>query len=827
MPIQNTKLTDTIASGMVAGRWFLLVIALGVGAASYLLKDRAKFDNSIEGMFSPADARLKDYQRLKSVFGGAEIVLVVYDDPDLFSTDGRGLARLTERAAQVAAVKDVIGVLSLAEINEALKKIYMLGQLLAGRENVVPILDPNDEIAGGFLKAFENYTHGSDRRTAAIVCILAESARAARPRNAVIGELREIAAPWPQSQVTGEPVLVNDGFSFLQRDARQLNRRCLVLMALVILACFRSVRWFLIPVAIIYLSMWMAMAIVGMLGWKLTMVSSMLSAILAVISVATVVHLIVVYRDFRLVKGYEREEALTRTLAALMLPITWTCLTTAAGFFALTLGEVDPVSDFGWMMVLGTLSVWLSVFLLVPSMALFGDFDTDPRETWGESFLELLLGKLSSLILRHPMLSSAGLLFVMGLLGAGIPRLETETDFTRNFREDSQIVRAYRFVEDRLGGAGLLDIVIRCPGNLDRKFLEQVDAMQDKLRELRLGDGSDHPALTHVVSFADADRIVRTNAVLALLTPEIRFRAMAGVMPVFASQMMTSGTDLYGDHYFRIMLRTRQQRSASDQNRLIDNVRAIVEAAFPNENTNGRNQRPASMTTGFFVLLSSLVDSVLADSNRTFLGSCLLVALVMLIAFRSPRLVLIAMIPNIIPIAGLMGALGWMNIRLNMGAAMIAAVSIGLSIDGTIHYLTSWGHDREHGIRSAESIKRVQFRTGRAVVYATIALVIGFGSLCLSEFIPTVFFGGLVGLSMLAGMVGNLLILPGLLTLFASGHGSGDRDSSGEHRRHSRRHRSGRHHSSDQRGGHDDGNPHPQKKLAAENVEHPRGRKPD
>lgn len=821
------RLTEQIASWMVAGRWLLLIVALGLAAGSWLLKKRATFDNSIEGMFSPADMRLKDYQRLKSVFGGTEIVLVVYDDPDLFATDGSGLKRLTERAAQVGAVKDVIGVLSLAEINEALKKVYMLGQLLVGRENVAPILDPKDEIARGFLKAFENYTHGSDLRTAAIVCILEESARAARPRSAVIAELREIAQPWPQSQVTGEPVLVNDGFSFLQRDARQLNRRCLVLMALVILACFRSVRWFLIPVAIIYLSMWMALAIVGMLGWKLTMVSSMLSAILAVISVATVVHLIVVYREFRLIKGLEREEALTRTLGALLLPITWTCLTTAAGFFALTLGKVDPVADFGWMMVLGTLSVWISVFLLVPSLALIGDFDTDPRETWGEGFLESILGKLSSLILRHPMLSSAWLLFILGLLGAGIPRLETETDFTRNFRADSQIVGAYRFVEDRLGGAGLLDVVIRCPEKLNREFLERVDAMQDKLRELRIGDGAGSPALTHVVSFADADRIVRSNAVLSLLSPEIRFRAMASVMPVFASQMMTARADLYGDYYFRIMLRTRQQRSAADQNQLIDNVQKIVEAEFPNGDSNEDNHKPASMTTGFFVLLSSLVDSVLADANKTFLGSCILVALVMLMAFRSPRLVLISMIPNIIPIAGLMGALGWLNIRLNMGAAMIAAVSIGLSIDGTIHYLTSWRNDRAHGIRPSESIKRVQFRTGRAVVYATVSLVIGFGSLCLSEFIPTVFFGGLVGLSMLAGMVGNLLILPGLLTLFEGGHGSGHKDGSTEHRRHSHRHRSGHSGRKDVRHGHEDGNDHTSSEPTAENVDHQRSRRFD
>ena len=757
------NLVESIATALVAGRWYLLILAAGLAVASWQLKQDVSFDNSIEGMFAADDPLLQDYQRLKEIFGGAEIVLAVYEDPRLFDPDGSGLQRLQERSQQLSSIRGVIGVLSLWEINAALNKVYGLGNLLTGQEQPAPVLNPEDPIAAEFLSTFEGYTHGHDRQTVAIVCLLERIETLQIPRERTIAALRSVTSDWRNTRITGEPVLLVDGFRFIERDGQRLNWFCLGLMALVILVCFRSIRWFVIPVAVIQLSMWMTLALLGVLGWQLTMVSSMLAAILAVISVATVVHIIVRYREQRLHKGQSRVRAVELVLASLFLPITWTCLTTAAGFLALSFSGVEPVADFGWMMVFGSLFVWLAVMLLVPGLALLGDFDADPQETWGEVWLDRALDLSSRFISSRPRLIGTMALLLFVVVGSGIWRLQVETDFTRNFRENSQIIQAYTFVEEKLGGAGVLDVVIRAPDKLDRDFLERIDRLQADLRNLRLESGGPGPALTHVVSFADADRIVRGNRLLGLLSPEIRFMAMSGVMPGFASQMRTTQPDADGDHWFRIMLRTSQRKTAAQQSELIDRVSATVDAWFPP--SGARAGRP-SMTTGFFVLLSNLVNSVLADQWRTFLIACLLISVVVWIAFRSIPLVAIALVPNILPIIALLGMLGWLGVRLNMGAAMIAAVSMGLSIDGTIHYLTSWRMNRLAGHSVASSVKRVQFRTGRAVIYATLALVLGFGSLCFSEFVPTVFFGALVGLSMAGGMVGNLIVLPVLLSLF-------------------------------------------------------------
>ena len=135
----------------------------------------------------------------------------------------------------------------------------------------------------------------------------------------------------------------------------------------------------------------------------------------------------------------------------------------------------------------------------------------------------------------------------------------------------------------------------------------------------------------------------------------------------------------------------------------------------------------------------------------------------MFLAFRSLRLALVTLVPNALPVLVLFGAMGWLGVRVNMGAAMIAAVSLGLSVDGSIHYVLSYQRERREGASLATALRSVQATVGRASVFATLALVIGFATLCFSDFVPTIYFGTLVSLSMIGGLVGNLVILPLLI----------------------------------------------------------------
>ena len=158
-----------------------------------------------------------------------------------------------------------------------------------------------------------------------------------------------------------------------------------------------------------------------------------------------------------------------------------------------------------------------------------------------------------------------------------------------------------------------------------------------------------------------------------------------------------------------------------------------------------------------------MIESLLRDQWTTFGVAAVAILTMMAVAFRSVSLAVATLVPNALPVLVLFGAMGWLGIRVNMGAAMIAAVSLGLSVDGSIHYVMSYQRSRRGGMSVDEALQTVQSIVGRAAVFATLALVVGFATLCFSEFVPTVYFGALVSLSMIGGLVGNLMVLPLLI----------------------------------------------------------------
>ena len=172
---------------------------------------------------------------------------------------------------------------------------------------------------------------------------------------------------------------------------------------------------------------------------------------------------------------------------------------------------------------------------------------------------------------------------------------------------------------------------------------------------------------------------------------------------------------------------------------------------------------PEGEVTGFYVLLTHLIESLLRDQWTTFAAATVGIFLVMVLAFRSVPLALVTLVPNVLPVVWLFGAMGWLGVPINMGAAMIAAVSLGLSVDGSIHYVKSYQRLRGLGEPLDEALQAVQATVGRAAVLGTLALVVGFSTLATSDFVPTVYFGTLVSLSMLGGLIGNLVVLPLLI----------------------------------------------------------------
>ena len=738
---------------LIAWRTPLLVLGIVAAVVASFPARRLQFDRSIENMFAPEDPLLGPYGRLKRAFGGNEIVLAVYRDEELLHPDGRGIRRLAEVSR---LLKDVPGV----------RDVVSLDQPLA--ESVV---DDRRTLAGPIRKLFEGYTHSADGTIAAVVCMLQPETDV--PRREVIERLREIVHTLPEplhsGKIGGAPVMVTDGFRYVEEDGRLLGWTSTLLLAATILLCFRSLRWVIVPIAVVQLALVLTRATLVWAGLELSMVSSMLTAIVTVVGIATVVHVIVRFREAR-AGGLAPPEALARAGGLLAGPVFWACATTAVGFASLTAAKVGPVQDFGRMMAVGSLMVLVSVALVLPGLALLGRWDADPKRAWGEKVLDRQLDRLVGWVHRRPKTLGLVALLLTAAAAAGVYRLEVESDFTRNFRSASPIVTSYQFVETNLGGAGLWEVILPAPERLDWEYLGKVRQFEDRLRrEVIVPDsrGQPTPGLTKVLSLADGVVAASTTDPDRMrpgrrrnLKVNVALRLFTRKMPALVRALHGKDPQQPGGHYLRIMLRSREQQPSSQKLKIIAQVERICREEFP-----ATGDAPGAEVTGLFVLLTNLIQSILRDQWITFGVAVAGIGLMMVVALRSPVLALAALVPNVLPIVIVTGLMGWLGIKINMGAAMIAAVSMGLSIDSSIHYITAFRRGREEGKSLADALAAAHQTVGRAIVFATLALIVGFTVLATSQFVPTIYFGVLVSLTMLGGLAGNLVLLPLLLKL--------------------------------------------------------------
>ena len=704
--------------------FFLLGCVLAVAGA--ITGRHLQLDRSIEHMFAEDDPILEPYRQLQQTFGKHEIVLAVYEDPEL-PTEA-GIQRVGELAEKIRQVPGVVAAVSLLDPPGA--------------------ADFDNEGRGARLReVFTGYTHNAEFDAAAVVCLLKRPTGEDPSRAETLRQLRELVAQRSQGTLVGEPVLLEEAFDLLESDGQRLNTWCSALLFLTLFVCFRSIRWLILPLVVVQMTLALTRGLLVLLDLPLSMVSSMLSAIVTVVGVATVVHVIVRFRDAES-QGRAPVGALIQAGQILLLPITFACLTDAAGFAALMSSQVGPVQDFGLMMAIGSVMVLVSVLLVTPVLVLAARRKPSQRMPTKEGSLPQLLQSLLAWSTRHARL--LGMVFVcLSIIAVlGSTKLKRETDFTRNFREASPVVRGYQFVEERFGGAGVWDVLITVPKRVDKKFVTSMLEFEEQLLQ-RV------PQLTKAISLADILDAGLEGIENVDLGAKIAIRSgvslMRGRMPEFVNAIFYRG-EKGKRPQLRVMLRSHERLSAAEKTAMIEQVHAEAEAVFP-----------GAKVTGYYVLLTKLIDSLLRDQWITFSVAATIIFTMMALAFRSVSLALVTLIPNALPILFLFGAMGWLGIPINMGAAMIAAVSLGLSVDGSIHYVMSYQKARREGATLDGALAIVQATVGKAAVLATLALVVGFSTLCSSDFVPTIYFGVLVSLSMIGGLLGNLVILPLLI----------------------------------------------------------------
>lgn len=737
-----SRLLERFVDALIRWRAPIFAASILLTIVSIYPASQLEFDQSIETLYADDDPHLQDYRQSKSWFGGDELIGVAYRDTELFEKAGQ--QRLLEFSQRLS---DVPGVRPQSTQN--------LARNMAAA-NLPPLSRRKEQV----LDLYRGLLVGDDNQTTGVVLRLVPETDTPVPRAQTIAEIRRVAEDHEkrtglETHVAGEPVQVHDMFRYVQEDGAVLGWASSILLIVVILVIFRRIRWVLLPVIVVQATLVWTKAILVLSHLQLSMVSSILNSLVTVIGVATVMHITLVYCEHR--EHLDRAAALHKTFLLLASDVFWVCATTAGGFGAQLSSHVFPVYSFGLMMTLGSMLILVAIAGFLPGGILLGKNAVDPHVTTADGQVGRWLSTLAHWIEAYPWRLTAICAVVTVAALSGMSRIRVETDFTRNFRQSSPIVKALGFIETNLGGAGTWEVNFPAPPELNDEFLDRVRELSRKLKEVRIDDAfvragdptPQGPPLTKVTAVTDGLDIIPVLPIISS-TLDKRLKILSAFQPEFLPTLYNREAGR-----MRILLRARERQPAEIKQRLIERVQTIAREQFP---TAAESERPRA--TGLYVLLTYLVESLLGDQWSSFGWGAAGMIGMMTIAYRSLRIGLISLVPNLLPIVMVIGAMGWLDLPINIASAMISTVSLGLTIDASIFYISSFRRFRRQGMDFSAALRATQHDVGRALIYSNMALVMGFLVLMLSHFIPLIYFGLLVSLAMVGGLIGNLVLLP-------------------------------------------------------------------
>ncbi|MGO8752112.1 MAG: efflux RND transporter permease subunit [Thermoguttaceae bacterium] len=750
---ETLNLTHRIAAWLIRRRWTLLALSLVLTVAGVWPSSQLRFDVMITNLFPPDDPVLLAYQDGLKLFGGAELVVVAYTDPDLLTADG--LMRLHQFSESFRDLKPLglERVESLADVRWPLAPLDptpLFAQIAKhGRSR--------EELKTELLKSelYRNVFLGDDGRTTAISITIRPEHTDLERRRLIAGIRERAQRDRFETVVGGGPILTHDAVVFVDQDSRRLGWVSTLALLIVIGILFRKVRWVVLPLAVVHVTLVWTKALLWLVEAHLSMVSTTLTALVTVIGVAGIVQVTARYREER--ERADVGDALLTTMSAAGPAVFWASLTTAAGFGSLFVSSIMPVRNFAVMLSLASALVFVVTAALVPGVVTFGKRPSDPGAAPGERYIERLLEATMDWSLARPWQVAVVVVALLVLTVAGIFRIRVETDFTHNFRRSSDVVVAYHFIEDRLDGVGTMDLEFSAPDGLTPELADRLRNLETRLRQTP--NLTKALGLIDVVDFFD---VGITGALSRSMGPKASLAAKLWVLNQQRPDLVPTFWN-EKEKQMRVMLRAREQSSSAVKNDLIAAVERIGHEVLDQPNA------PAGVrVTGTYPLLNHLVSSLMSDQLNTLLVATAAVFSIMCIALRSVRLAVVGLVPKIGPILMVFGAMGWLGVPIDMGTPMIASVSVGISVGFSIHYLYRFRQERLAGVPFDQALRATHRRVGGAMVFSNLALVVGFAALVLSNFIPTIHFSILADVALIGGLAGNLLVLPLLLKLISS-----------------------------------------------------------
>ena len=588
----------------------------------------------------------------------------------------------------------------------------------------------------------------------------------------LINEVRRITKDYEgygEIFLGGGAMIAHDTIKMIQQDLFTFGVAVFFMFVLILSIIFRQFRWVIVPLVSAGLSALFTTGLISWIGWKVTVVSANFIALLMIIGISLTVHLVVRYREITSkFNDISHNEALKRTLSQMFLPCLYTALTTMVAFASLIISDIRPIIDFGLLMVLSIFIAFSVSFVFFGSLAsLMNKNLKDTNIDYSSGFTTWI----NSLVVRFK-----NIILLISLLGfifsiVGINKLSVENKFIDYFKPTTEIYKGLSLIDKKLGGTAPLDIIISAPENNFENDYESEDDFDDFGLETEqygywfnsqnlsyLEEIHDYlearPEIGKVLSVSSAIKlaeIVKGNKL-----DDLELALLRKVLPEDINNQLLSSYISEDDNQVRLSARVIESMDGLNRKNLIEEVKNDL---IKNYELTEDQFYLSGISVIYNNLLQSLFQSLIGSLSIVFAA----IFAMFIILFRSLYMAIIAMIPNLLSASSVLGIIGWSGIPIDIMTVTVAAISIGIGVDNTIHYVHRFLKEYEQNNNYDLAIKNSHSTIGRAMFYTSLTIVLGFMILVSSNFNPSVFFGIFTSFSMIVAILAALMLLPVLI----------------------------------------------------------------
>tara|TARA_B110001454_G_scaffold207965_1_gene219948 strand:- start:245 stop:1729 length:1485 start_codon:yes stop_codon:yes gene_type:complete len=465
-------------------------------------------------------------------------------------------------------------------------------------------------------------------------------------------------------------------------------------------------------------------------------------------------------------------EIISMTTKKMFWPILYTVLTTICAFLSLIFSNIKPIIDFGWMMTFGLITSFIITFTLLPSLLGFVSNKSIEIKEKRESKITSFFGKIS-INNKSIIFTFTGLVIILSVIG--INRLEVENSFINYFNKNTEIYKGMKLIDEKLGGTTPLEVILKFPtkkkitSNEDDEFEDWPDDQntnnekywftKDKIDKIEAVHNylDDLAPVGKVLSFSSIIKVateLNNNKPLGTLEMGVLYSKI----PKNIKKEIIDPYISIKDNEARISLRIIDSQDGLRRNDLIKKINYDL---INKLKLNKEEFKLAGVLILFNNLLQSLFKSQILTLGLVLIG----IFLMFMILFKNIKLSFIGIVPNFIAAFFILGIIGLLKIPLDMMTITIAAITIGIAVDNSIHYIYRFNEEFLKNNDYNETLKICHSTVGVAILNTSITIVFGFSILVFSKFIPTIYFGVFTGIAMLLAMILVLTLLPSLILI--------------------------------------------------------------